>query len=198
MLAASPLLTDCRNARSSPGRSGAGPRRSLPSRPSRLRARCGSPSAHDRIESLQQQRPQQPLRSNRQAAAVGVELENSPFSAASTSFTSVRIARSGCAAGSRSSISTYEHSSPLGLSEPRIKAPPCLSQHGIIFVTPCQQAGFQQPASASRPWRCAASPPSARGRPGRTCRSRDGRSTPRLPLRPTSPCRVPRGGSACA
>jgi hypothetical protein len=39
-------------------------------------------------------------------------LSNSPSRLASTSLTMLRIARSGCRAGTRASMSTYENSSP--------------------------------------------------------------------------------------
>jgi hypothetical protein len=80
------------------------------------------PLRADRVEHLQQKRAQQPLGRNRRPSAVGESLVNSPSSATSTSLTIRRIRRSGCSVGTRSSRSTYENSSPLRSSVPRILA----------------------------------------------------------------------------
>src|SRR4029079_5356493 len=74
---------------------------------------------------------------------------NSPSSEASTSLTMRRINRSGWFAGTRSSMSTYENSSPVRTSEPRIDSSRLdPGRTGIIFALQCQRPlpVFQRPA----------------------------------------------------
>ena len=59
-----------------------------------------------RVKRLQQRGAQQPLRCNRLSAGAFVKRLELVLSAASTSFTMVRIVRSGCVTGTRASMST--------------------------------------------------------------------------------------------